>query len=168
MRKHILHTLFLIALASCISMAQAETIDVRLRIRQTEPEAPKTIPREITITRDNLIEIQQFIIKQGKRATYSNMYNNNPTHETKNYYFYLNPDKVANINCDLKKSGFHNLTIQKSKAKDNQYRRVEFLDKHYVYITASWPTGDLSVQQIRQFVVDAMQEILAEIKKKIA
>lgn len=162
MRKYVWHTLILIALASCMPPAVATTIDVRLRIRQEKTE-------EKTITRGNLIKIQQFILQQGKRETYCNLYNDNPAHRTKNYNFYLNPDtKQKNGNCDLTKSGFHNLTIRTSKGGENQYRTVEFLDKHYVYITANWPTSDLSVQQIRQFVVDAMIDILAQIKKKKA
>ena len=159
MRKTILYALLLLALTSCTVQVFAETIDVRLRIRQKETE-------EETITRENLIKVQRFILKQDKRETYCNMYNGNPAHQTKNYRFYLNPDAAQeNINCDPKKSGFHNLTIRKSDGGKNQYRTVEFLDKHYVYITTNWPTDDLTVQQIRQFVVEAMKEVLVGIKK---
>jgi len=95
------------------------------------------------------------------------MYGNNPAYQTKNYRFYLNPDTGQdNINCDPKKSGFHNLTIRKADGGKNQYRTVEFIDEYYIYITTNWPTDDLTVQQIRQFVVDAMEEILVEIKGK--
>ena len=161
MRKHSIHALILIAIMSCVPMARAGTIDVRLRIRQEKKSEEKTI------TRQNLIQIQQFILKQGKTATYCNMYNDNPAHQTNNYSFYLKPDSgQKNINCDPKKSEFHNLTIRKADGGKNQYRNVEFLDKHYVYITSSWPTSDLTVQQIRQFVVDAMKEILIDIKKE--
>ena len=152
----------LIAFISCTCEVFAETIDVRIRIRQRKTE-------EKTITRENLIKIQQFILKQGKRETYSSMYNNNPASQTKNYRFYLNPDTGPQMNnCDPKKSNFHYLTIRKVGGGKNQYRTVEFLNKHYVYITANWPTEDLTVRQVRQFVVDAMEEILAEIKKKDA
>lgn len=160
MRKNVISTLVLLAFVSLMTAGFAETIDVRLRIRQNKSE-------EKTVTRENLIKIQQFIIKQGKRETYCNMYNNNPASQTKSYRFYLNPDiGQQNINCDLKKSEFHNLTIRRLSGGKNQYRTVEFLDRHYVYITANWPTNDLNVEQIRQFVVDAMNEILAEINKK--
>jgi len=40
------------------------------------------------------------------------------------------------------------------------------VDKHDVYITTNWPTNNLAVQSIRQFVEDAMKELLDEIKKK--
>jgi len=168
MRRHSLRRLILIALTFSMPIAQAVTVDMRLRIRQTGPGEPRnTSPRETTITRENLIKIQQFIIKQGKRETYCSMYGDNPAHKTKNYRFYLNPDSgQMNMNCDLKKSGFYNLTIRKADGGKNQYRTVEFLDKHYVYIASTWPTSDLTVQKIRQVVVDAMKEILIDIKKK--
>jgi len=143
-------------------MAQvfAETVDVRLRIRQKEAE-------EKTITRQNLIKIKQFILQQGNRETYCNMYNDNPAYQTKGYHFYLNPDSgQENINCDPKKSDFHNLTIRKSGGGKNQYRTVEFLGRYYVYITTNSPTDDLTVLQVRQFVADALEQILVEIGKK--
>ena len=78
------------------------------------------------------------------------MYNHNPAFHTKGFHFYLNPDSgQANINCDPAKSDFHNLTIRWSAGGKNQYRTVEFLDQHHVYISANWPTEDLSVGQIR-------------------
>jgi hypothetical protein len=160
MRKRLIGTLLLFALGSCVTAALAETVDVRLRIRQTKSE-------EMTITRENLVKIKQFILEQGGRETYCSMYSNNPAQHTKDYSFYLNPDSgQENVNCDTEKSDFHNLTIRESAGGKNQYRTVEFLDEHYVYITANRPTNDLTVEQIRQFVVDAMKEILAEIEKK--
>jgi hypothetical protein len=142
-------------------MAQgpAETIDVRLRIRQKKSE-------EKTITRENLIEIQQFILHQGKRETYCNMYNDNPAYQTKGYRFYLNPDSgQKNIDCDPAKSGFHNLTIRRIDRGRHQYRTVEFLDRNFIYITTNWPTDDLTIGDIRRFVVAALEEILIEIGK---
>jgi len=128
----------MIAFISCTLQVLAKTIDVRLRIRQRKTE-------EIIITRENLIKIQQFILKQGKRQTYCNMYNDNPASQTKNYLFYLNPDNgQMNINCDPTKSEFHSLTIRRADYGKNQYRTVEFLDKHDVYIIADWPTDDLA------------------------
>ena len=160
MRKRIVNALLLIALVFSTSEILAQTNDVRVRIRQNKME-------EKIITRENLIKIQKFILKQGKRETYCNMYNNNPSSQTKNYRFYLNPDTgQENINCDPKKSGFHNLTIRKTDGGKNQYRSVEFVDKHDVYITTNWPTNNLAVQSIRQVVEDAMKELLDEIKKK--
>lgn len=160
MIQKVTRSILLIVLICCSTNVLAETIDVRLRIRQKKEE-------EKTITRENLVEIQQFILKQGKRETYCNMYGSNPAYHTKGYRLYLNPDTgQENINCDPQKSEFHNLTIRRSDDGKNQYRNVEFLDKHYVYITVNWPSDDLDVQEIRKFVEEAMKEILAEIKKK--
>ena len=135
----------------------AETIDVRLRISNRSSD-------EKVITRANLTAIKQFFLKKGLRETYCNMYNNNPAYHTKNFSFYLNPDSgQKNINCETDKSDFHSLTVRNPNRK-NQYRRVEFLDKHYVYIVVSWPTKDLAVSQAREFVIEAVTEILKEIE----
>ena len=159
MRRNSICALLLLALIPCMTDAVAKTFDVRLRIRQEKAE-------EKTITRENLIKIKQFILQGGKRETYCNMYNDNPAYQTKGYSFYLNPDsRQKNINCDPKKSDFHDLTIRKSDGGKNQYRKVEFLDEHYIYITTSWPTDDLTVLEVRQFVVDAMKEILVDVEE---
>ena len=140
--------------------SSAETIDFRLRIRDKSS-------KEKVITRANLIRIKQFILKQGLRETYCNMYNNNPAFRTKSFSFYLNPDTgQENINCDTDKSDFHTLTIRKSGGGKNQYRTVEFLDKHYVYIVVSWPTEDLTVSEAREFVIEAIKDILKEMEKE--
>jgi len=140
--------------------ASADTMDLRLRIRDKSHN-------EKVITRANLIRIKQFILKHGLRETYCNMYNNNPAFHTKSFSFYLNPDTgQENINCDTDKSDFHTLTIRKSGGGKNQYRTVEFLDKHYIYIVVSWPTKDLTVSQAREFVIEAIKDILKEIEKE--
>jgi hypothetical protein len=136
--------------------SSAETIDFRLRIRDKSPN-------EKVITRANLIRIKQFILKHGFRETYCSMYNNNPAFRTKSFSFYLNPDTgQKNIDCDTDKSDFHTLTIRKSGGGKNQYRTVEFLDKHYIYIVVSWPTKDLTVSKAREFVIEAIKDILKE------
>lgn len=147
----------LFALIACSAVAVAETIYVQVRIIQTGGD-------EKTITRDNLVRIKQFILKNGQRETYCNMYNNNPAYQTKSFRFYLEPDSgPQNLNCDPAKSDFNSLTIRSVAGGKNQYRTVEFLDQHAIYITADWPTGDLTVNQIRQVADDALQEILAEV-----
>lgn len=156
MRKNVLHAILLLTLAGSLPQAFAETIDVRLRISQQRAEG--------TITRENLIKIKKFILQQGRRETYSNAFSNNPAYHSDSFRFYLDPDSgQENSTCDPEKSDFHILTIRRAAGGSNQYRTVEFLDRYDIYITSTWPTGDLSVQQIRQFVEDAMRELLAEI-----
>jgi len=138
----------------------AETIDFRLRIRDTSSD-------EKVITRANLIRIKQFILKQGLRETYCSMYSNNPAFRTKSFSFYLDPDTgQENINCDTDKSDFHTLTIREPEGGKNQYRTVEFLDTRYVYIVVSWPTNDLTVSRAREFVIEAIKDILKEMEEE--
>ncbi len=137
--------------------AGAEVADVTLRILADEDEA--------TVTRENLLAIQRFIIGRGQRETYSNKYNDNPAFRTESYGFYLDPDTgQENADCDLEKSGFHHLTIRRLRGGRDQYRRVDFLSKHAISVEATRPTDDLTVGEIRQFVVEAMEEILAVIE----
>jgi len=148
----------LLAMLACTAVVTAETLEVRMRIHQKAAE-------EKIINRENLIRIKQSILQNGQRTTYCNAYNNNPSQHTKRFYFYLNPDSGQdNIDCDPTKSDFNTLTIRAAGGGKNQYRTVGFIDKNYVYITANNPTEDLTVSQVRQFVEDALQEILAAIE----
>lgn len=143
-----------------VGQVSAETLHVRLCVREKKAD-------EKTITRANLIRIKRFVLRQGKRETYCNMYNNNPAYQTREYQFYLNPDSgQENSNCDPRKSDFHNLTIRRLGGGRDQYRTVEFLDKHDLFITTNWPSDDLTVRQMCGFVEDALEEILVEIRRK--
>jgi hypothetical protein len=159
MKKKIICSLLLIVFIVFAFDVFAETIDVRIKVRQDKDE-------ENIVTRENLIKIQGFILSQGERESYCNMYSNNPAYKTMNYRFYLNPDTgQENINCDPKKSDFHNLTIRKVDRGKNQYRTVEFINKNFIYISSNWPTDDLTVDEIYKLVADAMEEIMGELKE---
>jgi hypothetical protein len=155
MRRTNVGVLLLSAVLVCFD-AGAEVLEATLRIW--------TDGNEATVTRENLIAIQQFIIGRGQRETYCNMYNDNPAFHTENYSFYLNPDTgQKNLFCDLEKSGFHHLTIRRPGGGRDQYRNVDFTSEHAIYVAAVRPADDLTVGGIRQFVVEAMEEILAVI-----
>jgi hypothetical protein len=149
----------LLVLVMAVLQAHGRAVDLVLRIDNTKSD-------EDVINRANLIKIKEFILKKGLRETYCNLYNNNPAYHTEGYAYYLNPDSgQENVNCELDKSDFNNLTIR-GPGEKNQYRTVDFLDEHYVLITVSWPTENLSVSQTREFVVEAMKKILREIDKE--
>ena len=62
---------------------------------------------------ENYQRIKDFILKNGDRKTYCNMYNNNPHYEFGTFHAYLNPEGgQININCDPEKSDFDELIIQ--------------------------------------------------------
>ena len=149
--------LLLFTMSTCGEEAVGKTIDVRLRICGKTTE-------EKTINRENLLRIKRFILDTGQRETYGNVYNNNPACHAKRFDFYLNPDtRQKNIDCDPNKSDFNSLTIRSKSGGKDQYRTVEFIGQHAVYITVNWPTDDLTVGQVRQFVEDAIKELLAEL-----
>jgi hypothetical protein len=146
-----------LVLATFQGTAFPVTIEARLRI--LEKDADETI-----ITKANLDTIKAFILQQGFRETYCNMYGNNPAYTTANYAFYLNPDTgQANIDCDPTKSDFNNLTIRSIPGGRNQYRNIEFVKE--VYVSTSWPSDELTVGQIRDMATDALKEIMREMQK---
>ncbi|MBA3936480.1 MAG: hypothetical protein H0X38_03380 [Planctomycetes bacterium] len=76
------------------------------------------------LTRSALTEIKNAILKSGKRQTYCNMYNDNPTLLVDGLALYLNPDSgQENGDCDETKSDFQTLIV----ATDNHYYQVEFI-----------------------------------------
>lgn len=149
----------LLATLTCAGVSAAQTLDVRLRIWQNGND-------ETVLSRENLLKVKQFILQGGQRETYCNMYNDNPAYHTTNFRFYLNPDSgQQNINCDPAKSDFNNLTIRSAAGGKNQYRTIEFIDAHAIYVTADRPTDDLTVGQLRKFIEDALKEFLAQMDK---
>ena len=123
--------------------------------------------RDSIMSQTNLIAIQQFILKQGKRQTYCSMYNNNPFYGVDNYSFYLTPDTgQGNINCDPEKSGFHTLVIRNMDWGQDQYREIIFKNEHDINIIASWPRDDLTIERIREKTEEALKVIIAEMESK--
>ena len=116
-----------------------------------------------TINHGRLTKVKQFIIQKGQRTTYCNMYGNNPSYQTSGYDFFLNPDTgQRNIDCQLDKSDFNNLTIRKLSGGQNPYRTLDFLNPHYVEIKVPWASEDLTPLEARQLVEDALLEIQIE------
>ena len=148
----------LIVLSFSSFQSYARTIDVNIRIRNDSSD-------EKVINRENLTLIKQLILNEGLRETYCQMYNNNPAYHTKHFSFYLNPDSgQQNINCEIDKSDFQTLVIRDPEKK-NQYCHIAFHDEYYINISIPWPTGDLTVSQIREFAIGAIKEILSEIEE---
>jgi hypothetical protein len=154
---HKLFALSFLAIFIWTGEVLAENIEHRLRILQKGDE--KTV-----ITRDNLLKIKRFILRNGHRETYCNMYNDNPAYHTKGFQFYLNPDNGQNT--DPAKSDFNTLTIRSTAGGRNQYRTVEFIDQHSIYVAAGWPGDDLTVGQLRKSVEEALTQILSDIDDK--
>ena len=78
----------------------------------------------------NLDRIKNYIIAQGRRCTYSNMYNNNPCFDLAGVRLYLNPDPGPdghpqwNINCDISRGDFNTLVLHDADG----YRTIDFRD----------------------------------------
>lgn len=72
----------------------------------------------------NFVRIRQFILDQGKRQTYCNMFNHNPAWRFPDFNTYLNPPDQKNINCEIGKSEFNTLVFQVCGPGSNRYWNV--------------------------------------------
>ena len=90
------------------------------------------------LTKNNLDRIKKFIIQQGMTCLYSNMYNNNPCLEHKNFSAFLIPDPGPNghpqwnMNCDVTKGDFNRIVIRNNNFK---YRNIDFRNADSVVIS---------------------------------
>lgn len=58
-------------------------------------------------------DIKSYILTNGDRQTYCNIYNNNPHYSFSGFESYLNPEiGQANINCDTEISDFNEIAIR--------------------------------------------------------
>jgi hypothetical protein len=147
----------LIVLFFCVFPSYARTVDVNIRIRNDSSD-------EKVLNKANLVAIKKFIINNGLRGTYSQMYNNNPAYQTKRFAFYLIPDTgQGNINCEINKSDFQGLVIRDPNGK-NLNCEINFQNDFVIDIWVSGPTEDLTIAKIRKFATDAVEEILAASK----
>jgi hypothetical protein len=91
--------------------------------------------------------IKNFILENGDRQTYCNMYNNNPHYSFEGFEVYLNPEiGQGNINCDPEISDFNEIVIKDQNA-DPQY--------YYILIVRQ---GDLENKEIFFSVPAGMKE----------
>ncbi|CAF1155732.1 unnamed protein product [Didymodactylos carnosus] len=67
--------------------------------------------------------IKTFILKDGDKQTYCNMYNNNPHYNLNDFQIYLNPSiGQKNISCDPKLSDFNEIVVHDISSEDRYYR----------------------------------------------
>jgi hypothetical protein len=95
--------------------------------------------RDIThvVSVDLFESIKTFILTNGDRETYSNMYNDNPHYSFDGFESYLNPDiGQFNPDCDTSKSDFNEIVIRDQNAIPQYY---------YIRIVRK---GDIANEQI--------------------
>ncbi len=91
--------------------------------------------------------IKSFILENGDRQTYCNMYNNNPHYSFEGFEAYLNPETgQGNINCDPEISDFNEIVIRDQDA-DPQYYHILIVRQ-----------GDLENKEIFFNVPEGMKE----------
>jgi antitoxin component YwqK of YwqJK toxin-antitoxin module len=91
------------------------------------------------LTVAHFARIQKFILDEGKRQTYCNMFNHNPYWKFADFNAYLNPPNQGNINCEIGKSPFDILVIQVTKRGPNYFK--------YWHVALDRATNSLRLQQ---------------------
>lgn len=116
---------------------------------------------ESVVSKTNLDRIKKYIIAQGQRCTYSNMYNNNPCFKLETVNLYLNPDLcpngyLCNSNSDITRGDFNHLVIH---TRESLYLHINFIAK----VVLSDRHGNLSPQEMTKLaesVISRMLEII--------
>jgi hypothetical protein len=93
--------------------------------------------QELTV--ESFVRIRTFILEQGHRQTYCNMFNHNPHWAFPGFDAYLNPPDQRNINCEPGRSEFNRLVIQTNGRGGQRYWDVTLdpekkalrLEQHY-------------------------------------
>lgn len=78
-------------------------------------------------TKQNFKTIRSYILKNGDRTTYCNMFNNNPHFEVGNFDVFLNPINQfgSRGNCDCPENDFTELVIWFTGSRGSQYYHIK-------------------------------------------
>jgi hypothetical protein len=127
----------------------------------------KVISDDVVLTKENLDRVKKHIIQTGSRCTYSNIYNNNPCLQTKDFDLYLNPDPGPdghpqwNINCDVARGDFNTLVVR-DRVGDGPYGIVEFMRVDRVVIKTNEEASGGQMNRIKQLLRTAVLVVLAD------
>jgi hypothetical protein len=119
------------------------------------------------LNKANLDIIKRYIIANGARCTYSNMYNNNPCWALSEFSFYLNPDPGPdghpqwNIDCDVTRGDFNTLVI---KNKDDDYQSIQFRQEHAIVFQVWHETQHSDAAKSQSMIRAAVTASLAAIQ----
>lgn len=69
----------------------------------------------------NFNKIIKYILRNGDKETYCNMYNDNPHYTFQFFDVYLNPESQRNINCEPNLSEFDEIVIRDTNSKKIYY-----------------------------------------------
>jgi hypothetical protein len=113
------------------------------------------------LTVANFVRIQGFIIAQGKRRTYCNMYGNNPYWAFPGFNGYLNPPDQSNINCEIGKSEFNTLVIQVMQPRTTYWNVLLGENGKELRVRKYYSKTDphVLVQEATEFFREALAEI---------
>lgn len=109
--------------------------------------------------------VKDFILKNGDRQTYCNLYNNNPHYSFNGFEAYMDPETgQENMNCDPKISDFNQIVIRDQDTNPQYYRLliVREGDLENGKIFFSVPAG---IEERKIYLLNPDEEDVALIKK---
>ena len=107
-----------------------------------------------------------YILNNGDRETYSNLYNDNPHYEFLYFHVYLNPETQLNSNCDPSISDFNQLVIR-DQDNDPQYfhiliiRKGDLKNNKIFYTVPDWAVEE------RVFLLNIHDEDIEDLKNGV-
>jgi hypothetical protein len=119
------------------------------------------------LTVGNFVRIRQFILDQGQRRTYCNMFNHNPHWPFEEFNAYLNPPDQRNMNCELGLSEFNTLVIQADGVGPTQYWHIT-LDSSSNSLCIEQNYSTARPQRLKSEVATFFRKALAEIEIRSA
>jgi hypothetical protein len=108
--------------------------------------------------------IKTFILSNGDKETFCNMYSNNPHFSFTGFEAYLNPEiGQLNINCDPELSDFNEIVIR-DQASDPQYfyliivRNGDLENEHIIRKSSGMIEGKIYLMKYYEYNLDKMAE----------
>lgn len=90
------------------------------------------------LTRQNFEAIKRFILAQGDRFTYCNMYNHNPRYQFGGFEAFLTPEiGQGNINCDPARSDFNEIVIRDWSTEEVYFSAKSLPEREWLMVEVS-------------------------------
>jgi len=120
------------------------------------------------LTVANFVLIRKFILSQGKRLTYCNMFSDNPYWPFPGFNSYLNPPDQRNINCEIGRSEFNTLVIQVTAPHTKYWNVILDEDGKELRVRQyySKPDPQVLIQEATEFFRRALTEIEKQTRRE--
>ena len=115
------------------------------------------------ISTEDFEQLKSFMINNGNREGYSNIYNSNPHYSFDGFEAYLNPEiGQANINCDTEISDFNELVIRDQDSYPQYFhilivRRGDLIDNQIISTISDMKENKIYLLKNDEYDLDDMK-----------